>query len=147
SWHDAKEYAVWLSRKTSKSYRLLTEAEWEYAARADTTTRYAFGDTLNKGQAQHSGGTQGSAGKTVEVGSFPANGFGLHDIHGNVWEWCEDNWHPNYQGAPDDGSVWQGGDATYRILRGGSWGSISLASLRSAYRGKVPADFRNDNFG
>ena len=96
-----------------------SEAEWEYAARAGTTTRYAFGDTISKSQAQFSEGKRGSAGKTVEVGSFPANRFGLHDMHGNVWEWVEDNWHPDYQGAPIDGSVWLGGDA-YRVMRGGS---------------------------
>ena len=121
SWNDAKEYVAWLSRKTSKTYRLLSEAEWEYAARAGTTTPYAFGDTITKVQAQFSEGTWGSIGKTAEVGSFTANKFGLHDMHGNVWEWCEDKWHSIYQGAPIDGSVWPGGDVSLRVLRGGSW--------------------------
>ena len=130
SWHDAKEYVGWLSRKTGKSYRLLSEAEWEFAARAGTTTRYAFGDRITKSQAQFSEGSWSSTGKTVEVGSFPANRFGLHDLHGNVWEWVEDAWHPNYHGAPVDGSAWQGGDAQ-RVLRGGSWMSINPDDLRS----------------
>ena len=133
SWHDAKEYAAWLSRKTGKTYRLLSEAEWEYAARAGTTMRYAFGDTIGKSQAQYSEDASGSAGKTAEVGSFPANKFGLHDLHGNVWEWVEDAWHPNYQGAPGDGSVWAGGDTSLRVQRGGSWLSFPVV-LRSASR-------------
>jgi formylglycine-generating enzyme required for sulfatase activity len=130
SWHDAKEYAEWLSRKTGKMYRLLSEAEWEYAARAGTATSYAFGDTITPSQAQYS-----PAGKTAEVGSFPANSFGLHDLHGNVSEWVEDPWHPSYQGTPDDGSVWLGGDTSERVSRGGSW--VSLAGgLRPAIRGR-----------
>jgi formylglycine-generating enzyme required for sulfatase activity len=103
------------ARRTGKTYRLLSEAEWEYAARAGTTTRYSFGDTISKTQAQF------SAKKTVEVGLFPANRFGLHDLHGNVWEWVEDAWHPNYHGAPVDGSVWRGGDPSQGVLRGGCW--------------------------
>jgi formylglycine-generating enzyme required for sulfatase activity len=134
SWHDAKEYAAWLSRKTGRIYRLLSEAEWEYAARAGTTTRYAFGDTIGKSEAQYSEEYLGSAGKTVEVGSFPANKFGLHDMHGNVAEWVEDVWHPNYEGAPTDGSVWQGGDVSRRVLRGGSWYDEPPIILRSAIR-------------
>jgi formylglycine-generating enzyme required for sulfatase activity len=133
SWQDAKEYVGWLSRKTAETYRLLSEAEWEYAARAGTTTRFAFGDTINKSQAQYSEGSWGSAGKTVEVGSFTANTFKLHDMHGNVSEWVEDNWHPNLQGAPTDGSVWLGGDVVLRAVRGGDWVN-KAAVLRSAYR-------------
>jgi formylglycine-generating enzyme required for sulfatase activity len=140
SWHDAKEYAAWLSRKTGKRYRLLSEAEWEYAARAGTTTRYAFGDAISKGQAQY------SADRTVAVGSFPANRFGLHDMHGNVWEWVEDAWHPNYQGAPDHGSVWSGGDTSLRVLRGGSWHNIP-DSLRSAIRYWIQPDNRHRDTG
>jgi formylglycine-generating enzyme required for sulfatase activity len=120
SWHDAREYGAWLSRKTGKTYRLLSEAEWEYAARAGTTTRYAFGDTISTRHAQH------NATKTVEVGSFPANRFGLHDLHGNVGEWVEDAWHPSYQGVPADGSAWSGVDGDARVLRGGSWSSIPV---------------------
>ena len=145
SWDDAKEYVGWLSRKTGKSYRLLSEAEWEYAARAGTTTQYAFGDTIRKSQAQYSEGSLSSAGRTVEVGSFPANRFGLHDMHGNVWEWVEDAWHSSYQGAPADGSVWQGGDVSLRVLRGGAW-SLQPDVLRSAFRFRHPS-LRLYNFG
>ncbi len=137
SWYDAKEYAVWLSRKTGKSYRLLSEAEWEYAARAGTTTRYAFGDTIERGQ------TQIFERQTAHVGSFPANAFGLHDMHGNVWEWVEDAWHPDYQGAPIDGSVWSGGDLSLRKLRGGAWGYDHPHQQRSANRYWLAPDHRN----
>jgi len=140
SWHDAKEYAAWLSRKTGKAYRLLSEAEWEYAARAGTTTRYAFGDTISTSQAQY------GASKTVEVGSFSANKFGLHDLHGNVWEWVEDAWHANYKGAPIDGSAWSGGDTSYRVLRGGSWVDFPVG-LRSAGRHWLDPDNRYLRFG
>lgn len=128
SWSDAKEYVSWLARKTSKTYRLLSEAEWEYAARAGTTTKYAFGDTISQQQAQF------LAMQTVEVGTFAPNPWGLFDMHGNAWEWVEDNWHPNFQGAPNDGSVWQGGDTSLRVLRGGSWDCYPV-NLRSANRG------------
>ena len=125
SWNDAKEYVAWLSRKTEKSYRLVSEAEWEYGARAGTITRYAFGGVINRSQAQFSEGARGTAGSTAVVGSFPANRFGLHDMHGNVSEWVEDNWHNSgykgYEGAPTDGSAWLDGDASMRMLRGGSW--------------------------
>lgn len=144
SWNDAKEYVAWLSRKTGKSYRLLSEAEWEYAARAGTTTRYAFGDTISKNQAQLSEGS--SAEQTVEVGTFAPNAWGLHDMHGNVWEWVEDNWHPDYQGAPADGSVWRGGDLSRRVLRGGSWDYVP-DYLRSALRGRSVPGFRIFSFG
>jgi len=139
SWHDAKQYVAWISRKTGKTYRLLSEAEWEYAARAGTTTRYAFGDTIREGQAQYSERSLGSTDKTVEVGSFPANRFGLHDMHGNVWEWVEDNWHPNYKGAPIDGSVWPGGDSSMRVNRGGSRVDMWV-HLRVAYRSRDSPD-------
>ncbi len=90
-WQDAKSYAAWLSRRTGKLYRLLSEAEWEYCCRAGTTTKFAFGDDITQYQA-HFDGEQ-----TIEVGTFPPNAWGLHDQHGNVWEWCEDNWHNNYE--------------------------------------------------
>jgi formylglycine-generating enzyme required for sulfatase activity len=139
SWNDAKEYVAWLSSKTGKPYRLLSEAEWEHAARAGTTSRYAFGDTITASQAQF------DAQETVEVGSFPANGFGLHDLHGNVMEWVEDTWHEGYQGAPADGSVWQGGDMFKRVLRGGSWYDTDF--LRSASRYYDRAGLRGGNVG
>ena len=141
SWDNAKEYVAWLSRKTGKSYRLLSEAEWEYAARAGTTTKYAFGDTISTSQAKY------GEGGTVEVGSFPANRFGLYDLHGNVWEWVEDAWHPDYQGAPTDGSVWTGGDTSLRVLRGGSWDGYFPGYLRSANRIRYHPDKRDVSIG
>jgi formylglycine-generating enzyme required for sulfatase activity len=108
---------------------------------------FAFGDTIIKGQAQFSEGKYGTAGTTVEVGSFPANRFGLHDMHGNVWEWVEDAWHQNYQGAPEDGSVWRGGDVSQRVVRGGSWIYDDPDNLRSAIRGWFPPDIRSRDVG
>jgi formylglycine-generating enzyme required for sulfatase activity len=136
SWNDVKEYVGWVSRKTGKIYRLLSESEWEYAARAGTATPYAFGHTISKHQANY---LLGTAGKTVEVGSFLANKFGLHDMHGNVWEWVEDNWHPDYKGALLDGSAWQGGEVSLRVIRGGSF---FTGDARSASREKDEAQFR-----
>jgi formylglycine-generating enzyme required for sulfatase activity len=141
SWEDAKAYAGWLSRTTGRMYRLLSEAEWEYCCRAHTTTKYAFGDSITNQQAQF------SAWQTVEAGTFPPNDWGLYEMHGNVWEWVEDAWHPNYQGAPQDGSVWVGGDASQRVLRGGSWGVIFPGDLRSASRYRNPSDSRSSVFG
>ena len=143
SWEDAVEFCKRLSVKTGRLYRLPSEAEWEYACRAGTTTPFHFGETLGDelanycAQDEEIGGKKykgaygrGVEGKyreeTTEVGLFPPNDFGLCDMHGNVWEWCEDDWHENYEDAPKDGSVWR--DQTekeaskdYKILRGGSW--------------------------
>jgi formylglycine-generating enzyme required for sulfatase activity len=143
SWNDiTKEYLPWLSRKTGKTYRLLTEAEWEYAARAGTTTRYAFGHQIGKKQAQYSEETVASAGATVAVGSFPANPFGLHDMHGNVWEWVQDCWNESYVAAPSDGSAWTAGDCKMRVLRGGTWASTP-EHVRSGTRNMSELDFRD----
>jgi formylglycine-generating enzyme required for sulfatase activity len=146
SWNDAKAYVKWLSKKTGEAYRLLSEAEWEYAARAATTTQYSTGDTITKTQAQFSEGNWGSAGKTVEVGQFPANQFGLYDVHGNVWEWVEDCYHDSYKGAPADGSAVTTGSCGHRVLRGGSW-DYYPSSLRSAYRGRNAPDLRSSSLG
>ena len=126
TWDDAKRYVAWLSRMTGKPYRLLTEAEWEYAARAGTQTAYSWGDEIGKGNANCDGcGSQWDNKQTAPVGSFAANAFGLYDMHGNVWEWVEDCFHDNYEGAPDDGSAWTAdGDCNSRVLRGGSWSTI-----------------------
>src|SRR5262249_15578848 len=123
SWSDAKRYANWLSQLTGKEYRLLTEAEWEYAARAGAATPYSWGDDPATGLANCNGcGRQWDGRQPAPVGSLKPNAFGLHDIHGNVWEWVEDSWHENYGGAPTDGSAWLGdGDPNYRVIRGGSW--------------------------
>ncbi len=154
SWNDAKQYVQWLLRKTGKNYRLLTEAEWEYAARAGTTTPFSTGATINATQANYNA-TQSYAGsvtghyrqQTVPVGSFEPNAFGLHDIHGNVWEWTEDCWNANYQLAPGDGSAWASSDCGWRVLRGGSWFS-NPRNLRSASRSRDHLRFlRGDGFG
>jgi formylglycine-generating enzyme required for sulfatase activity len=146
SWNDAKEYVVWLSGKTGKPYRLLTEAEWEYAARAGSTGKYAFGETLDAKQAKFSTGKQ-SVGETAEVGSFPANAWGLHDMHGNVWEWVEDCYLPGYDGASADGSPRSGpGCGANRVLRGGSW-DYKPEDLRSALRYRLPPYYRVDEIG
>ena len=134
SWRDAQAYVEWLSRETGKEYRLLSEAEWEYVARAGTRTRYWWGDNIEQNRANCDGcGSRWDDERTAPVGSFTANGFGLHDIHGNVWEWVEDCWNHNYRGAPTDGSARESGDCSQRVLRGGSWGSIPR-DLRSADR-------------
>jgi formylglycine-generating enzyme required for sulfatase activity len=123
SWDDVtKDYLPWLSRKTSKTYRLVSEAEWEYAARAGSRARYAWGDEIGRNRANCAKcGSQWDRKKTAPVGSFPANAFGLHDMHGNVWEWVADCWNESYQGAPSDGSAWITGDCSRHVVRGGSW--------------------------
>ncbi len=129
SWPDAKAYAEWLGRKTGKRYRLATEAEWEYAARAGTTTPFSFGATITTDQANYDGaagygdGPKGvTRGMTVPVGSFPPNAFGLHDMHGNIWEWVEDCYSDEYTDrVPRDGSAYTREGCLGRVMRGGSW--------------------------
>jgi formylglycine-generating enzyme required for sulfatase activity len=140
SWLDAKAYVTWLSNRTGRPYRLLSESEWEFAARAGTTTRFSFGDAISTAQANYDGGTDGSGPseinrqKTMPVGSFAANPFGLHDMHGNISEWVEDCWHDQYTAtAPADGSPWLEGRCDGRVMRGGSW-EDSDEELRSAAR-------------
>jgi formylglycine-generating enzyme required for sulfatase activity len=135
SWEDAKAYVAWLSEATGKDYRLPTEAEWEYAARAGTTTRYFWGDDPTKGDANCDGcGGDWKPEQTAPVGTFKPNAFGLHDMVGNVWEWVEDPWHETYAGAPTDASVWlQDSDPNFRMVRGGSWRNES-ERVRSASR-------------
>ena len=128
NWHEASEYAGWLAAETGEPYRLLSEAEWEYACRAGTTTRFYTGDDISSSEAlfySFSGilkQNMGTREHIVTVGSFPANPWNLHDMHGNVLEWVEDLWHRDYVGAPDDGSAWLAGDDDkHRVARGGHW--------------------------
>jgi formylglycine-generating enzyme required for sulfatase activity len=129
SWNDAKKYIAWLSKKTGKKYRLPSEAEWEYAARAGAGTPFAFGATISSEQANYDGTTAYGAGptgvnrqKTMPVGSFPANAFGLHDMHGNVWEWMEDCWSDEYgPKTPANGAPYGDGNCDGHVMRGGSW--------------------------
>ncbi len=141
SWDDAKAYVAWLSRKTGKQYRLPSEAEWEYAARAGTTTPFSFGATITSQQANYDGSTGYETGakgvnrqKTTPVGSFPENAFGLHDMHGNVWEWVEDCWSDEYTAAtPANGAPFLGANCAGRVLRGGSWEDYA-GDVRAAAR-------------
>jgi len=133
SWFEAMEFCHRLSRHTGRYYTLPSEAQWEYACRAGTTTPFHFGDTLAPEQANF------STEQTTDVASFPANAWGLHDMHGNVWEWCRDRWHNNYAGAPTDGGAWVNGDSLgggrhpRKVLRGGSWHGVPIV-CRSAWR-------------
>jgi len=153
SWQDAQQYVDWLKDRTGEHYRLPTEAEWEYAARAGTRTPFSTGATISTDQANYDGDhTYGSGskgefrGQTTPVGTFDANPWGLYDMHGNVWEWVEDCWSDSYEAAPKDGSAWTRGDCRLRVLRGGSWG-IDPQDLRSAGRSRLIASSRNDFSG
>ncbi|MGO9327122.1 MAG: SUMF1/EgtB/PvdO family nonheme iron enzyme [Steroidobacteraceae bacterium] len=147
SWDDAQTYVAWLSKMTGQPYRLLTEAEWEYAARAGTTTAYYWGDDIGKGNANCKGcGSQWDAKQTSPVGSFPANPFGLYDMAGNVFQWVQDCHHAGYDEAPIDGSAWTSGDCSNRVVRSSSWSS-SPDTLRSAYRNWDSTDGRLDYLG
>ncbi len=140
SWDDAKAYIKWLSGKTGKPYRLLSEAEWEYACRAGSETAYSFGDNESD-LGRHAWCSSNAGGKTHPVGEKAANGFGLYDMHGNVWEWCEDCWNGNYHNAPADGSTWTTGDSGRRVVRGGSW--LNLPRLvRAAARDRRVTGYR-----
>jgi formylglycine-generating enzyme required for sulfatase activity len=147
SWDDAKAYVAWLAKKTGKSYRLLSEAEYEYAARAGAQTAYPWGNAIGKGNANCDGcGSQWDNKQTAPVGSFPPNAFGLYDMTGNVWEWVEDCYHDSYQGAPTDGSTWTSGACNGRVVRGGSW-NLDPQFLRSAYRVRLTTVYRDNGLG
>ena len=137
SWDDAQAYVKWLSGITGKPYRLLSEAEYEYAARAGSQMKYPWGDEIKlngKPMANCDGcGSQWDNKQTAPVGSFPANALGVCDMVGNVWEWTEDCWNDNYHGAPTDGSPWTSSDCSRRVVRGGSW-DLNRVDLRSANR-------------
>ncbi len=156
NWYQALEFCRRLSKLTGKEYTLPSEAQWEYACRAGTTTPFYCGETITSELANFNGNriyAQSAKGiyreKTTTVGQFPPNGFGLYDMYGNVWEWCLDSWHENYQGAPDDGSAWDyeiTNDTQKRVLRGGSW-YCSPGQCRSASRlSNIPNDGFNYGF-
>jgi len=158
SWDDARQFVAWLAKKTGKPYRLLTEAEWEYSARAmtkipETNVPFSTGQTINYKQANYDANftyNKGPQGiyrqKTLDVGSLPRNAFGLHDMHGNVWEWVEDCYKDSYAGAPTDGSAVTSPNCSLRILRGGAWNYYPRL-LRSAYRYATAAGVRTENAG
>ena len=148
SWTDDKAYVAWLAKKTGKSYRLLSEAEREYVTRAGTNTPFWWGNSISTSQANYDGnpyggGTNGeNRGRTVPADSFAPNPWGLYQVHGNVYEWAEDCWNDNYNGAPADGSAWISGDCSYHAIRGGSWG-YDPRYLRSASRLGYAIDTRD----
>ncbi|MFM9100975.1 MAG: formylglycine-generating enzyme family protein, partial [Cyanobium sp.] len=158
SWNDAMAFCqrLRLRLRTGKNCTLPSEAQWEYACRAGTTTPFHFGQTISSELANYDGaeiygdGPKGEfRNQTTDVGIFPANAWGLQDMHGSVWEWCADHWHPNYEGAPEDGRPWLDENAEVdepRLLRGGSW-SGRPRGCRSAFRYSVPPVIRLDNHG
>jgi len=138
---DAVAYCLWLSAQTGRTYRLPSEAEWEYACRAGTETRWSCGDQ-EEALGDHAWFKENAGGKTHPVGEKRPNPWGLHDLHGNVWEWVQDHWHDNYQGAPADGSPWEDATGGSRVLRGGSWFN-DARGCRSARRNpRLPANRR-----
>ena len=164
SWRDAKEYVIWLNEKTEEEYRLLSEAEWEYVARAGTDTARYWGESSD-GQCRYANGADAEArivfpnwravtcsdGHVFEapVGTYRANAFGVHDILGNVYEWTRDCWHEDYEGAPSDGTSWHQeglGDCDVAVIRGGSWISPP-GYTRSAFRNREELDVRDDHIG
>ncbi len=150
SWREAVEYCAWLREMTGNAFRLTTEAEWEYAARAGSQGAYAWGDEISPADANYFYDEHGSKvgpGARTPVGAYPANRFGLHDLHGNVCEWVEDAWHADYRGAPNDGTAWLGGARDgWRVLRGGAWDYLPRL-LRSCWRDALPENTRRDNLG
>ena len=154
NWNDAKAYVNWLVEKTGRTYRLLSESEWEYVARAGTGTPFSTGATISTDQANYNGKYKYGYGKTgkdrkkaTQVGSFSPNPFGLYDMHGNVYEWVEDCYNESYTNAPKDGRPWLKGNCDIRVLRGGSWNNAP-ALLRSSYRRAWhPSSLRYNNAG
>src|SRR5262249_48531105 len=156
SWFDTQEYVKWLSERTHKKYRLLSEAEWEYVSRAGTQTLYPWGSKASHEYANYgtdicyqglASAREKGAEASAPAGQFPPNGFGLNDMQGNVWEWVADCWNPTYEGAPTNGDAWTTGDCSQRVFRGGAWDS-DPAHLRSAARSsRNPANKSSDAGG
>lgn len=155
SWDDARAYCAWLAERTGQAYRLPSEAEWEYACRAGTTTPFWTGPTISTDLANYDGNATYGKGQrgiwreatvAVDDPAFPANRFGLSHMHGNVLEWCGDVWHDSHLGAPLDGSAWMDGDPMRRVLRGGSW-DFNPGNLRSAIRSRLAPEFRDFDAG
>ncbi|MBO3457462.1 formylglycine-generating enzyme family protein [Aetokthonos hydrillicola] len=155
SWDDAIAFCDKLSQRTGKTYRLPSEAEWEYACRALTTTPFYFGETITTDLANYYGSsTYASEPKgvyrqqTTEVGKFPPNAWGLYDMHGNIWEWCQDTWHDSYEGAPVDGTAWVSDDKnnTLHLLRGGAWNNVPRI-CRTIDRDWFARDYSDSNVG
>jgi len=145
TWYDANGYCSWLSRETGHTYRLLSESEWEYTARAGSTTEYPWGDDIGVNNANcEVSGTRWSGESTSPVGSFRPNEFGIYDMHGNVYEWCQDCWNFDYKDAPRNSSAWLTGECGGRVIRGGSWNSLP-AGVRSAHRTWNVPDNRDFN--
>ena len=143
SWENAQAYVSWLSRKTGEAYRLPSESEWEYAARAGSSSKYSWGNNIGRDRANCVGcGSRWDDGQTAPVGSFSPNSFGLYDMHGNVWEWVADCWNGGYAGAPSEGGAWLRGDCAMRVSRGGSW-DFPPRFLRAAYRYRITTGFRS----
>ena len=149
TWHDAMAYCAWLAERTGLPFRLPTEAEWEYACRAGSATPFACGTEITPADANYfysESGERIGPGCRTPVGRYPANAFGFHDLHGNVCEWTADVWHPDYTGAPADGSARLGGDPGHRTIRGGAWDYLPRL-LRSSWRDSLPAHRHRDNLG
>jgi len=146
SWNDAQGYIAWLREVSGRPFRLPSEAEWEHAARAGTATAYHWGDVAGPEHARFFDPDLAAPPGTARVGGHPPNGFGVHDMLGNVWEWVEDCWNEFYIGAPCDGSPWMAGDCGRRVLRGGSWQDVAR-QIRCASRNRNGLDFRCNDYG